>query len=99
MENWDTGSPSAKAVIKENRTRDIHTREKGENPRKLEVGTDDCHCDQVGVATVLQAPSPGDPNTIHISDVQIDAATEAFAIVEMPAKIGPYQTWNPEVQG
>ena len=35
VENWDTGSPSAKAVIKEHRTRDIHTREKGENPRKL----------------------------------------------------------------
>ena len=35
VENWDTGSPSAKAVIKEHRTRDIPTREKGENPRKL----------------------------------------------------------------
>ena len=56
-----------------------------------EVGTDDYHCDQVGVATVLQAPSHSDPNTIHISDVQIDATTEAFATVEMPAEIGPHQ--------
>ena len=35
VENWDTGGPSAKVVIKEHRTRDIPTREKGENPRKL----------------------------------------------------------------
>ena len=65
---------------------------KGGKPKKIsEVGTDDYHCDQVGVATVLQAPSHSDPNTIHISDVQIDAATEAFATVEMPAEIGPHQ--------
>ena len=56
-----------------------------------EVGTDDYHCDQVGVATVLEAPSHSDPNTIHISNVQIDATTEAFATVEMPAEIGPCQ--------
>ena len=35
VKNWDTGSPSAEAVIKEHRTGDIPTREKGENPRKL----------------------------------------------------------------
>ena len=35
VENWESGGPSAKAVIKEHRTRDISTREKGENPRKL----------------------------------------------------------------
>ena len=65
---------------------------KGGKPKKIsEVGTDDYHCDQVGVASVLQAPSYSDPNTIHISDVQIDAATEAFATVEMPAEIGPHQ--------
>ena len=69
VENWDTGSPSAEAIIKEHRTRDIPTREKGENPRKsvkLELMTT---TDQVGVATVLQAPSHSDPNTIHISEV------------------------------
>ena len=43
---------------------------KGGKPKKIsEVGTDDYHCDQVGVATVLQAPSHSEPNTIHISDV------------------------------
>ena len=43
---------------------------KGGKPKKIsEVGTDDNHCDQVGVATVLQAPSHSDPNTIYISDV------------------------------
>ena len=35
VENWDTGSPSAETAIKEHRTRDIPTREKGENPRRL----------------------------------------------------------------
>ena len=45
----------------------------------------------MGIATVLQAPSHSDPNTIHISDVQIDAVTEVFATVEMPAEIGPHQ--------
>ena len=65
---------------------------KGGKPKKIsEVGTNDYHCDQVGVAIVLQAPSHSDTNTIHISDVQIDAATEAFATVEMPAEIGPCQ--------
>ena len=92
MENWDTGSPSAEAAIKEHRTRGHPHEGKGENPRKLvKLEPDDYHCDQVGVATVQQAPSHSDPNTIHISDVQIDATTEAFATVEMPAEIGPCQ--------
>ena len=70
MENWDTGSPSAEAVIKEHRNKGHPHQEKGGKPKKIsEVGTDDYHCDQVGVATVLQAPSHSEPNTIHISDV------------------------------
>ena len=33
--------------------------------------------------------SNADPETIELSDVQIDSTTEAFATVQMPAEIGP----------
>ena len=77
---------------------------RGGKQRKVnKVGTDeDPHCDEVGVvAVVLQTPfhrewltarymrSNADPETIELSDVQIDSTTEAFATVQMPAEIGP----------
>ena len=33
--------------------------------------------------------SNADPETIELSDVQIDSTTKAFATVQMPAEIGP----------
>ena len=36
-------------------------------------------------------PHKGDPEHIQISDIQIDAMTEAFTTVWMPAEIGPNQ--------
>ena len=70
VENWDTGSPSAKAVIKEHRTRDIPTREKGENPRKL-VKLELMTTTVIRWALQLSCKhqSHSDPNTIHIADV------------------------------
>ena len=75
----------------------------GRQKKVNEVGTDeDPHCDEVGVIAVVLQTSPhmewlttghkrngADPETIGISDVQIDSTTEAFVTVQMPAEIGP----------
>ena len=77
---------------------------RGGKQRKVnEVRTDDNpHCDEIDVVTVVlqtqhhrqrlttrHMRSNANPDTIELSDVQIDSTTEAFAVVQMLTEIGP----------
>ena len=71
---------------------------KGRGHKIDNVGTDEYHLDEVNIVSVSQyhqsellAKHKGDPEHIQISGTCIDAMTEAFATVQMPAEIGPNQ--------
>ena len=67
---------------------------KGRGQKIDNIGMDDYHLDEVDIAILQYHQSEwltkhtGDPECKKISDIHIDAMTEAFATVQMPAEIG-----------